>query len=177
MNRNESWLVYLESDNRRHSSWITHDDVIKWKHFSRYWTFVCGIHRLANSPHRGQLRGALIFSLIWRKVELTIETSVIWPHCVHNHVIIMKRHSIWITVIEIETHRRHLLLKYVHDSRCLMKPVFQDANIDKTHCIVKYAVVIHAWEKYSRKIVLGQIHQRFWYVYPLDLFHPRSRDV
>ena len=31
-----------------------HDDVIKWKHFPRYWTFVRGIHRSpVNSPHKG----------------------------------------------------------------------------------------------------------------------------
>ena len=42
-----------------------HDDVIKWKHFPRYWTFVRGIHRPpVNSPHKGQWRGALMFSLI-----------------------------------------------------------------------------------------------------------------
>ena len=42
-----------------------HDDVIKWKHFSRYWPFVRGIHQSpVNSPHKGQWRGALIFSLI-----------------------------------------------------------------------------------------------------------------
>ena len=32
-----------------------HDDVIKWKHFPRYWPFVRGIHRSpVNSPHKGQ---------------------------------------------------------------------------------------------------------------------------
>ena len=42
-----------------------HDDVIKWKHFSRYWPFVPGIHRSPlNSPHKGQWSGALMFSLI-----------------------------------------------------------------------------------------------------------------
>ena len=42
-----------------------HDDVIKWKHFPRYWPFVWGIHRSpVNSPHKGQWRGALMFSLI-----------------------------------------------------------------------------------------------------------------
>ena len=42
-----------------------HDDVIKWKHFPRYWPFVRGIHRSpGNSPHKGQWRGALVFSLI-----------------------------------------------------------------------------------------------------------------
>ena len=42
-----------------------HDDVIKWKHFPRYWPFVRGIHRSpVNSPHKSQWRGALMFSLI-----------------------------------------------------------------------------------------------------------------
>ena len=43
----------------------THDDVIKWKFFPRYWPFVRGIHRSpVNSPHKGQWCGALLFSLI-----------------------------------------------------------------------------------------------------------------
>ena len=49
-----------------------HNDVIKWKHFPRYWPFVRGIHRSpVNSPHKGQWRGALTFSLIcvWLTVE------------------------------------------------------------------------------------------------------------
>ena len=42
-----------------------HDDVIKWKHFPRYWLFVRGIHRSpVNSPHKGQWRGALMFSML-----------------------------------------------------------------------------------------------------------------
>ena len=44
---------------------FSHDDVMKWKHFPRYWPFVRGIHRSSvNSPHKGQWRGALMFSLI-----------------------------------------------------------------------------------------------------------------
>ena len=44
---------------------LSHDDVIKWKHFPRYWPFARGIHRsLVNSQHKGQWRGALMFSLI-----------------------------------------------------------------------------------------------------------------
>ena len=40
-----------------------HDDVIKWKHFPRYWPFMRAIHRSPmNSPHKGQWRGALVFS-------------------------------------------------------------------------------------------------------------------
>ena len=42
-----------------------YDVVIKWKHFPRYWPFVRGIHRSpVISPHKGQWRGALMFSLI-----------------------------------------------------------------------------------------------------------------
>ena len=41
---------------------IIHDDVIKWKHFPCYWSFVQGIHRSpVNSPHKGQWCGALMF--------------------------------------------------------------------------------------------------------------------
>ena len=77
-----------------------HDDVIKWKHFPRYWPFVRGIHRSpVNSPHKGQRRGALIFSLIcvwingWvnnreagdlRRYRAHYDVSVMLHHlCVH----------------------------------------------------------------------------------------------
>ena len=54
----------LHSVNFRPIIW--HDDVIKWKHFPRYWPFVRGIYRSpVNSPHKGHWRGALIFSLIY----------------------------------------------------------------------------------------------------------------
>ena len=37
---------------------VKHNDVIKWKHFPRYWPFVRGTHRsLVNSPHKGQWHG------------------------------------------------------------------------------------------------------------------------
>ena len=42
-----------------------HDDIIKWELFLRYWPFVWVIDRSpVNSPHKGQWRGALMFSLI-----------------------------------------------------------------------------------------------------------------
>ena len=43
-----------------------HDDVIKWKHLRTCWPFVWGIHRWpVDSPHKGQLRLALTFSLMY----------------------------------------------------------------------------------------------------------------
>ena len=44
---------------------LFHDDVIKWTKFPCNWPFVRGIHRSpVNSPHKGQWRGAVMFSLI-----------------------------------------------------------------------------------------------------------------
>ena len=58
----ETWSTHMGS--HRYTA-VRHDDVIKWKHFPRYWPFVRGIHRSpVNSPHKGQWRGAFIFSLI-----------------------------------------------------------------------------------------------------------------
>ena len=63
------WVVVGINDSKCVStvwqSFCHHDDVIKWKHFPRYWPFVRGIHRSpVNSPHKGQWRGALMFPLI-----------------------------------------------------------------------------------------------------------------
>ena len=42
-----------------------HDDVTKWKHFSRHWPFVRRIHRPpVDSPNKGQWRRVLMFSLV-----------------------------------------------------------------------------------------------------------------
>ena len=70
---------------------LPHDDVIKWKHFPRYWPFVRGIHRSpVNSPHKGQWRGALMFSLIcpnkrlskqWRGWWFETPSCSLWRHC------------------------------------------------------------------------------------------------
>ena len=56
-----------------------HDDVIKWRHSLRYWPFVSGIHRSpADSPHKGQWRGAFMFFLSSEQmVEQTVDTPVI----------------------------------------------------------------------------------------------------
>ena len=77
------WLLMLESMPGMAVTGIRaqrHDDIIKWKHFPRYWPFVRGIHRsLVNYPHKGQWRRTSILSLFcdWTKIEQTIETPVI----------------------------------------------------------------------------------------------------
>ena len=67
-----------------------HDDVIKWKHFPRYWPFVRGIHRSSvNSPHKGQWRGAVMFSLIFVWINGWVsncEAGYLRRYCAHYDV-------------------------------------------------------------------------------------------
>ena len=69
-------------------------DVIKWKHFPRYWPFVRGIHRCPlNSPHKGQWRGALMFTLICVRINGWVnncETGDLRRNRAHDDVIVMK---------------------------------------------------------------------------------------
>ena len=72
---------------------IEHDGVIKWKHFPHYWSFVRGIYwSPVNSPQKGQLRGALMFSLIcawingWANIR---EAGDLRRHRVHYDVTII----------------------------------------------------------------------------------------
>ena len=70
-----------------------HDDVIKWKHLPRYWPFVRGIHRSpVNSPHKGQWRGALMFSLICARINDWVnnrEVGDLRRYRAHYDVIVM----------------------------------------------------------------------------------------
>ena len=73
--------------------WGIHDDVIKWKHFPRYWPFVRGIHRSpVNSTHKGQWRKALMFSLICAWINGWAnngEAGDLGRHCAHYDVTVM----------------------------------------------------------------------------------------
>ena len=70
---------------------VVHDDVIKWKHFPRYWPFLRGSHRSPmNFPHKGQWRRALMFSLICLNKRLSEQSwgwwfetpsRPLWRHC------------------------------------------------------------------------------------------------
>ena len=71
--------------------------MIEWKHFPCYWPFVRGIHRSpVNSPHKGQWRGALVFSLIcawtngWANHRDTVDLR---RHCAHYDVTVMYMRS------------------------------------------------------------------------------------
>ena len=72
---------------------LPHDDVIKWKHFPRYWPFVRGIYRPpVNSPHKGQWRGALIFSMICGRINGWVnnrDAGDLRRYRAHYYVIVM----------------------------------------------------------------------------------------
>ena len=72
------------------SHWrCTHDDIIKWKHVSRYCPFVRGIYRSpVSSPHTGQWHGVLMFSLVcaWMQPLPVI-------HIIHSYILFMMRSS------------------------------------------------------------------------------------
>ena len=70
-----------------------HDDVIKWKHFQRYWPFVRVIHQSPmNYPHKGQWRRALIFSWICAWINSWVnsrEAGDLRRHRAHYDAIVM----------------------------------------------------------------------------------------
>ena len=94
-------LTYRDRSIKRFSSQLCtyehaiYDDVIKWKHFPSYWSFVWGIHRWSvNYPHKGQWRGALMFSLIYAWTNGWANNRYaggLRHHHVHYDVIVMKK--------------------------------------------------------------------------------------
>ena len=92
-----SEILYLQLHSQFACDFITictcHDNVIKWKHFPHYWPFVWGIHQSpVNSPHKGQWRGALMFSLIfvWTNGwENNRDAGDLRCHCTHYDVTVM----------------------------------------------------------------------------------------
>ena len=75
------------------SSYFVQEDVIKWKHFPRYWPFMWGIHRVpVNSPHKGQWRRALMLSLICTWINGWVnnrEADGLIRHSAHYDVTVM----------------------------------------------------------------------------------------
>ena len=80
-----------------------HDDVIKWKHFPCNWPFVRGFHRSpVNSQHKGQWRGALVFSLICVWINDWVnnrEASDLRRYRAHYDVIVKQQAGLSATVM------------------------------------------------------------------------------
>ena len=72
-----------------------HDDVIKWKHFPR---------SPVNSPHKGQWRGALVFSLICTRINgwvNNVEAGDLRRHRAHYDVTVMWQHGMCLYSVSV----------------------------------------------------------------------------
>ena len=96
---------------------IALDDVIKWKHLPCCWPLVWEIHRSpVNSPHKGQWRGTLKFSLICALNNRLSKQSWGWwfvtpsrslcRHC-NEFVLLVRHYGQWPTATV-------LTISYVH---------------------------------------------------------------
>ena len=82
-----------------------HDDVIKWKHFLRYWPFVWGIHRSpVNSPHKRPVtRSFDVFFDLRLNRRLNKQSGRRWfsRHRAHYDVTIM---GVTVVIMQHQTH-------------------------------------------------------------------------
>ena len=101
--------------------------MIKWKHFLGYWPFVQGIQRSpVNSPHKGQWREALTFSLIcaWINGWVTNrEAGDLRRHYAHCNIIVMNH---WWMI-----NQQHRKLKSKHYSECPTSCVTNECGPNK----------------------------------------------
>ena len=83
---------------------LTHDDVIKWKHFPRYWPFVWGIHRSPVNSHHDKASDAEPrlkkgLSKQSRRLWFEMSSRSLWRHCNvkiwHTFVRVTGYHGLW----------------------------------------------------------------------------------
>ena len=98
----------------------SHDDVIKWKHCPRYWPFVRGIHRSpVNSLHKGQWRGALMFSFICAWINGWVN---------NREVSNLRRHRTRYDVTVVALLDTHVLFHIIRFTSFESAPVFHDTR-------------------------------------------------
>ena len=120
-----------------------HDDVIKWKHFPRYWPVV---HRWpVNSPHKGKWRAALMFSLICAWINGWInnrEAGDLRRHRAHYDVTVMSFCSIFsVTPCGREWSKFHRTIRpqpmredFTYVTSAVIGREFADLLIEKRPC-------------------------------------------
>ena len=126
---------------------ISDDDVIKWEHFPRYWSFVRGNSPVpVNSPHKGQWRGALMFSLICTRINGWVnndEAGDLRRNRAHYGVIVMGSAESW--------------------NCCLMdKFWFVKFVRSQSEYLLAYSTtkIISVWSRYIMVTILNLTHTR-----------------
>ena len=110
-----------------------HDDVIKWKHFPRYWPFVRGIHgefaaqRLVtrSSDVFFDLRLTKRLSKQWWGLWFETPSRPLWRHC------------------------------HVDRTKTIFAPQLLLTNVVATPCLNIYIIITRIYEQISHKSVLG----------------------
>ena len=121
---------------------VPHDDVIKWKHFPRYWPFVRG---LVNSPHKGQWRGPLMFSLICACMNRWVnnrQAGDLRHHCAHYDVTVMTREKPWPVGFGCVLNMTVLANRYSNITRVII--------LGRTSTRAVLAPILITWTKYDQ---------------------------
>ena len=162
-----------------------HGDVIKWKHFPRYWPFVWGIHRSPlNSPHKGQWRGTLMFSLTCAAINSWVnngEAGDFRRHCAHHNVTVMTRAYIFrhIKYIEItvqwsvQLHIQYLgnedmyMCNYIHVYIYMFRSSWNNDQLTShlPNASVANELQLTNMDKYTSDILYGWLCARLWNIH------------
>ena len=143
---------------------LEHDDVIKWKHFPRNWPLVRGIHRSpVNSPHKGQWRGALMFSLICAWIKGWVndgEVGDLRLYRAHYDVIVMNNillMSIWLFNTCVDGYYNKQFYSAAHNATSYIIAEFQWCQ---SHSSRLGPICVSFWKKDQKSC--AAVNKRNW---------------
>ena len=138
---NVRYITWMHYSGQNKAKPCNLDDVIKWKHFPRYWTFVRGTRRSpVNSPHEGQWREILVFSVIcawingWKHNR---EAGDLRRHRAHYDVNVMTKQRTYL--IHPTTLNFYCTVKYNIMFALSRQMIFHDQEI-------KYMIFLRSYE-------------------------------
>ena len=145
------FVHYIQMRTSQHTAaWSHHDDVIRGKNFPRFWPFVRGIHRSpVNSPHKGQWRGALIFSLIcgfgkqswgW---SFQMPPGSLWRHC----NVMYSQGNVVATAVK----KRH----HYHYRKCIHRYLINDMHIAENAWVPIFTWILQLFIQLSIVFLTG----------------------
>ena len=148
---------------------VNHDDVIKWKHYPRYWPFVREIHRsVVNAPHKGQWRGAVMFSLICAWINRGVnnrEAGDLRRYRTHYDVIVM-----WVLLFHEEGFQilaSSQCWEMIDNGECFLYAIISRLQFQCTLNILIYMLLFGESIKIPYEIFLITMTIKFWPQYGL----------
>ena len=130
---------------------VSHDDVINWKHFPRFWPLVRGIHRSPVNPsHKYQWREALMFSLICARINGWVnngEAGDLRRHRAHYDVIVNNASGLPHSCTQWGSHMYHIFSGYMPD---VWINDSQGSTKDKMIHITSFILHDNFFSKYSQ---------------------------